>query len=94
MVLLLVVGRSTWVITMLLGRLPVLALWGRVVVVVLTSVVSVAGLAMALLRGTVLIVVVVVWIRHGDESEIVSSLSSMDEILQIHNRENERARRR
>jgi hypothetical protein len=49
---------------------------------------------MALLRGTVLIVVVVVWIRHGDESEIVSNLSSMDEILQIHNKENERARRR
>lgn len=72
---------------MLLRRLPVLALWRRVVVVILASVVSVAGLAMALLRGTVLIVVIVVWIRHCYGSEIVSNLSSMDEILQVHNKE-------
>jgi hypothetical protein len=83
-----------WIVPMLLWRLPVLALWRRVVVVRLTSVVSVAGLAMALLRGTVLIVVVVVWIRHCDESKLVSNLSLIDEILQVHNKKNERARRR
>jgi hypothetical protein len=69
---------------MLLRRLPVLALLRRVVVVILASV---AGLPMALLRGTVLIEVVVVLIRHCDESEIVSYLSSMDEILQVHSKE-------
>lgn len=72
---------------MLLRRLPVLALWKRVVVVMLASVVSIVGLAMALLRGTVLIVLVVVWIRHCDESDLLSNLSSMDEILYIHNKE-------
>lgn len=53
----------------------------------LASVVSIVGLAMVLLRGTVLIVLVVVWIRHCDESDLLSNLSSMDEILYIHNKE-------
>lgn len=78
---------SRWIVPMLLRRLPVLALWKRVVVVMLASVVSIVGLAMALLRGTVLIVLVVVWIRHCDESDLLSNLSSMDEILYIHNKE-------
>lgn len=76
---------SRWIVPMLLRRLPVLALWRRVVM--LASVVSIVGLAMVLLGATVLIVLVVVWIRHCDESDLLSNLSSMDEILYIHNKE-------